>query len=296
MTPSRAPGPTDYLVLTGSAVLVGKQPDGDSVRFAADDPDLFGRLDHGDRVRLSADGTVQLRFDGIDAPELHYSGTAQPQGAAARDALLAHLGFSDVTYRSGSTTVTAAEPATLPIVVLSRLVEVNGRPVSVVFAGTPAERLAGAGGTWVELDTDLLDASVNAWEVTTGVAYPLLYTSTAPDLRAAFTAMASTAAEQRLGVWAADSSARFSVADPEDVGPDGALILPKLFRRTVDYLRDRSDPRLTLPQWLAARPDTEDDDVVVADAPAVPLHTLLAQDGDTVTFSPGLLDLVFVER
>jgi hypothetical protein len=132
--------------------------------------------------------------------------------------------------------------------------------------------------------------------VTTGVAYPLLYTSTAPDLRAAFTAMAGTAAEQRLGVWAADSSARFSVADPEDVGPDGALILPKLFRRTVDYLRDRSDPRLTLPQWLAARPDTEDDDVVVADAPAVPLHTLLAQDGDTVTFSPGLLDLVFVER
>jgi endonuclease YncB( thermonuclease family) len=296
MTASPAPGPADYLVVPGTAVLVGKQPDGDSVRFAADDPDLFAQLEHGDRVRPSADGTVQLRFDGIDAPELHYSGSAQPQGASARDALLGHLGFSDVTYRPGSTTVTSAEPATVPLVVLSRLVEVNGRPVSVVFAGAPAQRLAGSAGTWVRLDADLLDASVNAWEVTTGVAYPLLYTSTAPDLRAAFAAMARTAAEQHLGVWAADSSARFSVADPADVGPDGALVFPKLFRRTVDYLRDRKKSGLTLPQWLAAHPDTEDDDVLVAGAPAVPLHTLLHQDGDTVTFSPDLLDLVFVER
>ena len=91
MTSSRADSATAYLVIAGEAVVVGKQPDGDSVRFRAGDPDLFTQLENGQRVQPSADGTVQLRFDGIDAPELHYQGHEQPQGTTARDSLLAHL-------------------------------------------------------------------------------------------------------------------------------------------------------------------------------------------------------------
>jgi endonuclease YncB( thermonuclease family) len=296
MTSSRADSATAYLVITGEAVLIGKQPDGDSVRFRADHRDLFDQLQNGQRVRPSADGTVQLRFDGVDAPELHYQGHAQPQGATARDSLLSHLGFTDVTYRAGTTTVASATPATVPMVILSRLVEVNGRPVSVVFTGTAAQSLAAADGTWTELGPQLLDQSVNAWEAATGVAYPLLYTSTAPSLRDAFVGHAAAAREQRAGVWAGDSTARFSVADVAAVGPSGALILPKLFRRTVDYLRDRPADGQTLPDWLIAHADSEDDQVLVAGAPAQPLHTLLRQTDDTVTFTADVLDLVFVER
>jgi len=65
---------TSYRVIAGRAVLVGKQPDGDSVRFVPDDATLLTGLKNGDRVRVSGDGSVQLRFDGIDAPELHYQG------------------------------------------------------------------------------------------------------------------------------------------------------------------------------------------------------------------------------
>ena len=296
MNAESLPTPTAYLVIAGEAVLLGKQPDGDSVRFRPQRPQLLAQLEHGDRVDPSVDGTVQLRFDGIDAPELHYRSQGQPQGGTARDALLTQLGFSAVTFAENGTTVTGAQPATVPMVVLSRLVEVNGRPVSAVFTGDTAERLAGADGTWVELDAPLLDESVNVWETAQGVAYPLLYTSTAPQLRAAFTAAAEGARGRRAGVWAQDSSARFSVAELEAVGPDGALVLPKLFRRVVDYLRQRGGPARTLPQWLADHPDTEDDDVLVAGAPAVPLHTLLTQDGDTVTLHADVLDLVFVER
>jgi endonuclease YncB( thermonuclease family) len=294
VTSGRADPATGHLVIAGEAVVVGKQPDGDSVRFRAGDPDLFGRLQDGQRVQPSADGTVQLRFDGVDAPELHYQDRAQPQGATARDQLLAHLGFTDVTYRPGTTTVASAQPATVPVVVLSRLVEVNGRPVSVVFTGTSAESLRAAEGTWTELDPALLDRSVNAWEAATGVAYPLLYTSTAPPLRAAFVARAAAAREQGAGVWRDDATARFTVTDLE--GPSGTLVLPKLFRRSVDYLRERTGAGQTLPDWLAAHPDTEDDQVLVAGGPAQPLHTLLQQTGDTVTVAADALDLVFVER
>ncbi|WP_375387585.1 hypothetical protein [uncultured Amnibacterium sp.] len=129
------------LVIAGHAVVIGKQPDGDSVRFVPDDPSLLRRLQHGERVRISADGSVQLRLDGIDAPELHYQHGAQLLAAEGRDALLHRIGFQTVTFAADGTTATAADPPTVELVVLAQLVEVNGRPVFIVFAGETASRL-----------------------------------------------------------------------------------------------------------------------------------------------------------
>ena len=56
------------LALRGELVVVGKQPDGDSIRFVPDSPALLRRLRRADRVRVSSDGSVQLRLDGIDRP------------------------------------------------------------------------------------------------------------------------------------------------------------------------------------------------------------------------------------
>ena len=294
--PAEPDSPTAYLVVAGHAVLIGKQPDGDSVRFQAADPALLRQLEHGDRVAPSADGTVQLRFDGVDAPELHYQGHAQPQGNTARDSLLAHLGFTALGYAADRVTVTAATPLTVPLVIMSRMVEVNGRPVSVVHVGDAAVELSAASGSRVELTGALLGRSVNAWEVSTGVVYPLLYTSTAVQVRATIAGLGDEARQQRLGVWSADSSAEFALPGVSAVGPGGALIFPKLFRRAVDYLRRRSSPEQTLPAWLSAHADTEDDQVLVGGSAARPLHTLLQQTGDVISFDPDLLDLVFVER
>src|SRR4051812_47616433 len=90
------------LCLRGQLVVLGKSPDGDSIRFLPDTPALVGRLTHGDRADPSADGTLQLRLDGIDTPETHYNGQAQPLGVPARDELLAWCGFRDVQW-SGAT-------------------------------------------------------------------------------------------------------------------------------------------------------------------------------------------------
>src|SRR5689334_19983190 len=99
------------LAIHGRLLIVGYEPDGDSVRFLADDPTLFKRLQRGYKIRRSPrDGSVQLRLEAIDAPELHYGSAAQPDGDTARDWLLDELGFRDVVTRPGSTTVTAATP------------------------------------------------------------------------------------------------------------------------------------------------------------------------------------------
>lgn len=293
-------GAGDYLVVAGDLIVVGKQPDGDSVRFIADDRTLLPTLLHGDRLRVSTDGSVQLRFDGVDAPELHYQGAAQPLGAASRDALLAHVGFTSLTYAADGETVTGSDPGLVRAVVLAAMVEVNGRPVAFVLTGEPAAALVPSGGQHVTLSSTVLDESENVWLLATGAAYPLSYTSTDPAIREQMVAVGAQARTAGVGVWAVDSSARFELTDQAAIGPDGVLIFPKLFRRATDYLRETTSDgdgggRVSLPDWLAANAD-QDDEVVVAGADPVPLHTLLTEVGTTVTLGPDLLDLVFVER
>src|SRR5689334_3611782 len=101
LTPARAHACCDprmsvpYLrALRGELVVVGKSPDGDSIRFVPQRPELLHDLHRGDRVRITrSDGSVQLRLEGIDSPETHYGGQAQPRGTDARDWLLDALGF-----------------------------------------------------------------------------------------------------------------------------------------------------------------------------------------------------------
>ena len=54
--PSR---PGDYKVIFGEFVILGKQPDGDSVRFKADNSSLFSKLKNASRLKESKDGTVR---------------------------------------------------------------------------------------------------------------------------------------------------------------------------------------------------------------------------------------------
>src|SRR5207237_1509704 len=90
-----------HLVISGSFVIVGEEPDGDSVRFVADDADLFNQLENGHQVRLTPkNGSVQLRFEGVDATELHYGGVAQPGGGSARDVLLGWIGSGAVSSKN----------------------------------------------------------------------------------------------------------------------------------------------------------------------------------------------------
>jgi endonuclease YncB( thermonuclease family) len=273
------------LCLRGELVLVGKSPDGDSIRFRPDSPDLVRTLENGARARASSDGTFQLRLDGIDAPETHYNGHAQRLGEPARDALLAWCGFTDVRWAGDQ--VSAATPAAIPAAILAKLVDLNGRPVVFLLRDDfPPD------GEQAEVDVDV---TANVELLRTGDAYGTLYASTDAALRDELRAIAREARTGGLGVWPTDASGGFVLVSQDSIGPEGSLILPKLFRRCTDYLRSRN-ARETLPEWMERMGDRQDDLVSVAGAAPVRFRTLISQAGDRISLDADPLDLVFSEK
>lgn len=110
------------LALHGELTVVGKRPDGDSIRFIPDTPERLDDLQRADRKRISKDGSVQLRLEGIDTPETHYGEDAQPLGDRARDWLLERAGFAELVFDEGGT-VTQATPDRRRAIVLSKAID-----------------------------------------------------------------------------------------------------------------------------------------------------------------------------
>ena len=163
------------LTLRGELVVVGKSPDGDSIRFIPRSPSLLRSLEGGERVDPSSDGSVQLRLDGIDAPETHYNGLAQPLAEPARAELLAWCGFTDVRW-SGEQ-VGAATPERIAAAVQSALVDPNGRPIVLLLvgAGLPAD------GADVEPD---VARTANLALAASGAGYGTFYATSEAPVRA----------------------------------------------------------------------------------------------------------------
>lgn len=97
------------------------QPDGDSVRFLANERDLLLMLE-GRRPNIStSNGTVQLRFEGIDSIE---KGAIEPLSTQSKDSMLDLIGFN------------ATSNSTPGGFILARMTDdTSGRPICFVFAG-----------------------------------------------------------------------------------------------------------------------------------------------------------------
>lgn len=290
-----------YLCIHGELVILDYEPDGDSVRFIADDATHYDALKRSDRIRPSQrDGSVQLRFEGVDAPELHYGKDAQPLGDTARDALLNWIGFTAIEFdHAQPTRVTTAKPATVRAAILAQMVEVNGRPVVYVLLET-ANNLPGD-GAWINADQALLDQTLNLRLLSDGQAYYTVYTSLPADHRRHLRAVAAQARTAGRGVWGRDTTADWLLVNQESIGPDGQLILPKLFRRCTDYLKAVDKGFIgNLGDWLLASSATptrdENDRVLLRDTTEVHLSDLIQQRNQHIAFQADLLDLTFVEK
>lgn len=288
-----------YLVMKGDFVIIGKEPDGDSVRFIASKPDLYRHLHRAYRIKPSRDGSVQLRFEGVDAPELHYGSAAQPLGAEARDAVLSWMGFDNIVYVDDqSTRVKSADPGSVPGAILSQAAEANGRPVSYILLEQQASQLKE--GTWVNLPEDLLKETINYRLLTSGMAYYTVYTSTPFVHRQLLREASASAREAERGVWQLDMTSDFVLEDQSSLGPKGQLILPKLFRRCTDYLKDVAGGyQGNLSDWLiwiSKGSRNENDLVVVNDTIELPLSDLLEQRNRHIVFKADLLNITFVEK
>lgn len=290
-----------YLCIHGKLTIVGYEPDGDSVRFIADDSAHYGALKRADRIRPSKrDGSVQLRFEGVDAPELHYGSAAQPLGDTARDALLSWIGFTTITYdRSQRTKVIAAEPATVRAAILTQMAEANGRPVAYLLLASDTE--LPADGIWVNVAQQQLDQTLNVRLLSEAHAYYTVYTSTPASHRSQLREIAIKARAAGMGVWGRDATMDWVLADQASIGPEGQLILPKLFRRCTDYLKAVDKGFVgNLADWLLASSATpsrnENDQVLLRDTTEVHLSDLLQQRNQHIAFQADLLDLTFVEK
>lgn len=289
-----------FLCIHGKLVIVGYEPDGDSVRFIADDATHYQALTRADRIRPSKrDGSVQLRFEGVDAPELHYGSDAQPLGDTARDALLGWIGFTAIEFdKRQPTKVTAAEPVTVRAAILVQMVEVNGRPVAYVLVET-ADALP-ADGAWVNVDQALLERTLNVRLLSEGQAYYTVYTSAPVSHRSHLRSVADKARTSGMGVWGRDTTADWVLADQASIGTNGQLILPKLFRRCTDYLKAVDKGFIgNLGDWLissATSSRDENDRVLIRDTTEVHLSDLIQQRNQHIAFQADLLDLTFVEK
>jgi hypothetical protein len=248
--------------IPGVYKVLGASPDGDSVRFYADDPTIFERA--GLKARLNAHGGAQLRLDAIDALETHYTPPRskhtwrQPQALArgAGDELLAHLGFTGV-QRNEDGTVTAAQPDSTRGYILTRFADVYGRPVSFAYAGdrppdaagTPEQdadgdadeagsgRSVAVGGLpTVHLGVPELTRSANYHLLSMGLVYPTFYSKLYVDLREALAKEADSARRAHKGIWEQDVTHHGFDLKSRDQLETELVILPKLFRRLAEFL------------------------------------------------------------
>jgi hypothetical protein len=250
-----------FLIIKGSFHLCGRspkgnptgfQPDGDSMQFKPDDPSLLDRLDRVDQpYRLTSIGSTQLRFEGIDALELHFEGHHQPRPLAddSRDYLTGLLGMNPVPYKPPNNL--AVKPPVpqdgIRGYILSRALEAHGRPVAFAFAGDPT----GHDGSKVTLTASVLKKSLNYKSLASGNSYPLFYDTLFAALRATFVQAAQAARAGGKGIWHGDRSTKgLAVAGEGDLEARG-VIFPKLFRRLTAYFDGGGTDLAGFLPWLA---------------------------------------------
>jgi endonuclease YncB( thermonuclease family) len=210
-----------FCVIKGTFRVVGQnkkgtatgfQPDGDSIQFKPDDPALLDKLEQVKApYTLTGIGSLNLRFEGIDAAELRYQGARQanPFPEDSRNALTKATALDPVNYSASGTTVRP------PAVndgqrghILSRSLEAHGRPVSFAYLGGPAR----ADGASVFLDVPRLKKRLDWRQFADSEAYPLFYDTLFNDLRDALSAEAAKAKAAKKGIWQEDVEGAFTIA------------------------------------------------------------------------------------
>lgn len=286
-----------FKLIKGEFRIIGAAPDGDSIRFYPTAERAFERA--GVNARVNRAGGAQLRLDGIDTLETHYApqvgGTGvlhQPLaiGHAAADHLLKQFGFTKVE-RNTDETVTHAEPESTPGYIFTRFADQYGRCVAFAFPGECDQD---------DLDTvfvnaNMLSASGNHHVLSAGLGYPTYYSKLFPDLRQAFTDAVTTARAGGKGLWPEDVTNVGFIVDGLATLTDDVVIMPKLFRRLVDYLAlNDGDPSLDgLSDYLAAR---EDRLLIVSRGHVTGFDNTVEISGQNVRLMYPPEDLVFLEK
>ncbi|WP_373559224.1 nuclease [Streptomyces sp. SA15] len=291
------------LLIRGSYQVVGTRPEGDTVHFTPANPAEWNFVGVGGfhSVERNASGQGKLRLDAVDTLETHYSRSgpevSQPPffAHAARDELLSWLGFTDV-QRAPDETVTAATPESTPGWILARSADIGGRCIAMAGRGTPP----GNSGTDTMLDVTRLRTTVNHHLLKTGLAYPTYYSNLFhddpfQDLRAELTAAVHQAqAAPVKGLWTKDVTLSGATVTGMSSLTNDVVILPKLFRRLVDFLNLGNTDLSGFPAFLA---QTQDRFLILSTGQfTTGLDAVVEVTNSNVRMTHPAEDLVFEER
>lgn len=280
-------------LIQGNFKVIKAAPDGDSVRFYPNNPQLWDK-----RVRPNRAGGAQLRLDSIDSLETHFQtrgglGTQhQPlelaHGAASE--LLKFLGFKKIT-RGNNEVITAAEPEAVPGYILTRFADVYGRSVAFAFKGNPDAE----DGSDVYLDKALIKKSVNYHMLNKGLAYPTFYSKLYPDIRKELAIAAEKARKENKGVWALDKTNQgFILAELTTITED-VVILPKLFRRLLGYLAI-NDGSVDLDGFNNYLKSLDDRIIILPEGHVTGFDFVVKVTGQNIQLTVQPEDLVFLEK
>jgi hypothetical protein len=276
-----------YVVLTGEYQIRnpggGQQPrpDGDTIKFIVDKPDLVKNLPRFGRAApdVGRTGGIKLRLEAIDTLETHYPtdrgrGPEVHQSLAlafkARDTLLELLKFSEVEFNEDST-VKSAKAFTVKGFILANGIENNGRVVGFAFAGNNPPQ---SNGQQILLESKLLEESANIQLLTQGLAYATLYQTMPHDLIMHTRELTRITRSKQLGVFGAEDVGVAKSVKIEDLSTLQDLVLfPKLFRRLADFLVTTEDSIDEFDAWIRAD-EQRDDPMILPSGEVGNLHDL----------------------
>jgi len=282
-----------FTLIKGTFHVVHYQADGDSIRFLADDPANWTKLG-GSALKLKPGECAQLRVEAIDTLETHYApgghGTTfhQPTefAQAATLFLIDGLGIKNVKFGPAGREIVSADDGTHGYI-LARKTDCFNRPISFVFAGDAR----GADGAAVTLGPKGLERSLNFQAAAAGLAYPTYYEGLFPDLRRKITRAVTAARKANLGLWPQDKTITGAAVPDISAVTTNDVILPKLFRRIVDYL-EQSGSIQGFKEHLAQHPERVTD---VKTGHFTNLDTFVQVQGDQVRLTIEPERLVFRE-
>ncbi len=245
-------------------------------------------------------GAVTVRWQGIDAPELHYRPTyPQKLGAAAKAAFNEKNGNFRQHYGEGAT------------VALASFLKAQGQNPLRVIVRTAVEAPNDVFDTYGRLIDDIIvvkggsEINVNQWLVGQGWAFPTYYDSMSAAEIEQLDKLAAKAKETKAGIWkhASQSVGPFDptlkfVNHGAEANDPGAVIMPKVFRRFATYSVAESANVIneTFPAYLKAEPDKcHEASDFLKDGKQAPQHHLdeFINANSHLTFWPQ--DLVFEE-
>jgi endonuclease YncB( thermonuclease family) len=239
----------EFKIIKGKFHVKGYKPDGDSIRFEADDPAHWDSFDW-DSVSKKRAVKKQLRIEAMDALETHYEGYHQPRpfAIAALERLLKLVGIENIQFSLNVTTIVDADDAQ-PGFIAANGLDRYDRPISLLF---PASAKL-TDGAILTSDRVPFEKSVNYILIREGLAYPTFYTSTDKFLAEKIRKATRLARKDERGIWAIDRTTNLTLWDARTIQED-VTIMPKLFRRLVEFCDAYADFS-QLPAYMARQKD-----------------------------------------